>query len=130
MVERPIKKSERQAISESPDAAKEGAAAQTEVSVENPPTEAQPRKERIIDQPLRGRDKDKTKGKDRDKGKRGGDDRPPQVSPALMRGPKPTKPKPPVIKADSAEVDESAEDSDSAPVGESEAAEATEATES
>ncbi len=106
MVERPIKKSERQAMAESSTA---------EEVVETQPTfeGVQPSEEREKPRPRLDKDKGKGKDKDKDRG-RGGkpkDDRE-SKSPtnlALMRGPKPTKPKPPVVQEDQ---EETAENSD------------------
>jgi len=98
MVERPIKKSERQPIAEPSDA--EPSSIESSSDADTPSSEG-----RNTPRPFRG--KDKAKGKD--KGKEEG--RATAVSPALMRGPKPTKPKPPVVKkAESDSEDEAEQD--------------------
>lgn len=98
MVERPIKKSDRQTIAEP---------SNTESSPieSNPDTNTQPSEERSTPRPFRG--KDKTKGKGRDKQE---DSRSTAMSPALARGPKPTKPKPPAIKKAETEGEDAAEE--------------------
>lgn len=75
MVERPIKKSERLAR----------AATEGEIAATQPSESQEPRSDR-------GRDRKGGKGKGRGKGDRREDAKPP-INPALMRGPKPTKPK-------------------------------------
>jgi len=62
-------------------------------------------------------EKDKSKEKGRGRGGQQKDDRSSRqpANPALMRGPRPTKPKPPVVQAAQAQApDETAEDSDAA----------------
>jgi hypothetical protein len=84
MVERPIKKSDRQAVAPSSDVGEE-------VKGGGRPSEERP------DSTTRRsfQKKDKTKGR----GKRDQEDsRPTSVNPALVRGPKPQKPKPPVVE--------------------------------
>lgn len=95
MVERPIKKSERQTIAEPSD---------TEPSAIESSSDAntQSSEERSTPKPFRGKDKIKGKAKDKE------DSRSTPVNLALMRGPKPTKPKPPAIKK--AQSEETAED--------------------
>ena len=114
MVERPIKKSERQAVTESNDVVdvvKEAAAEpSTDEGAQNPI--AQSSEQRIISRPLIIKDKqvvkDKQKGKDRgDRRKDEQADKPP-ASLALMRGPKPTKPKSPVVVTSPEPTDEDA----------------------
>ena len=83
MVERPIKKSERQAASPSSDVG-----------------EQPKRKERPIEEPLDSKSRESFQRKDRSKGRgkrHQQDSGTTPVNPALMRGPKPTKPKPPVL---------------------------------
>ncbi len=99
MVERPIKKSERQVVTKSNDVVEE--ALDTEprtIEGATDPTTQSPEEQNTKQRPLPV--KDKTKGKEgKGRGDRQKDDqssRPP-VNPALLRGPKPTKPKPPVI---------------------------------
>ncbi len=91
MVERPIKKSERQA------------AQQNENNGEA--TQASPSPGRSTDRnENRSRSKDKGRGKGKDR-----DEKPSApVNPALMRGPRPVKPKPPVEEA-SVAVEETTE---------------------
>lgn len=102
MVERPIKKSERQIappsdageetreqIQEQPNA--------VEDSLETPT--ASPEKRKVIPS-VPGKEKSKGRGKG---GKREEEPSPP-MNLALMRGPKPTKPKPPVVTAPTEEV--------------------------
>ena len=118
MVERPIKKSERQAVTESTasndvvEVVKEAPAEpSTDEGAQNPITQSS--EQRIISRPLIVKDKqvvkDKQKGKDRgDRRKDEQADKPP-ASLALMRGPKPTKPKSPVVvKASPEATDEDA----------------------
>jgi hypothetical protein len=102
MVERPIKKSERQAVTKSNDVVEE--ALDTEprtIEGATDPTTQSPSEQNTKQRPLPV--KDKTKGKEGKEGKGRGDrqkddqsSRPP-MNPALLRGPKPTKPKPPLI---------------------------------
>ena len=97
MVERPIKKSDRQPIAEP---------SHTETSPieSNPDTNAQSSEERSVPRPFRGKDKTKAKSKDKE------DSRSTPGNPALMRGPKPTKPKPPAIKKAESEGEDAAEE--------------------
>ena len=84
MVERPIKKSERQTVAPKSDAGEE-------VKGNGRSTE-----ERLDSKPSRSfQKKDRKKG--RGKGKQE-DSRPSSVNPALVRGPKPQKPKPVVLE--------------------------------
>ena len=101
MVERPIKKSERQ-IAPPSDVVEQ--VPETEPS----PTEGSqdsitesPQKRIITLPPVQG--KDKTKGKGR--GNQQDEDRSKFANPALMRGPKPTKSKPPLIKKSQEETE-------------------------
>ncbi len=102
MVERPIKKSERQATAASNDAevVLEVEASPTETnqdSVTDSPENQSPEK-RNIPRPLPAKEKDKGKEKGRGREKERESSRPP-LNPALARGPKPSKPKPPVVQA-------------------------------
>lgn len=84
MVERPIKKSERQAKAESGESQ----------DISAPSEERNSRPARNND-----RDRDRSKGKGKGKGKKGSrDDSEPKqmINPALARGPRPVKPQPPV----------------------------------
>lgn len=89
MVERPIKKSERLAQTPSDD---------------NPDSPiAQPTGQSNVTRPERGSERGPERGrrdKDKGKGRRGSRDSEPKVAinPALMRGPKPVKPQPPVVE--------------------------------
>jgi len=98
MVERPIKKSERQAMAESNNVGEESLETQNKTieGAQNSTTQSQ--EERSITRPIL--EKDKSKGKGRNKGGQQKDDRSSKqpANLALMRGPKPTKPKPPVIQ--------------------------------
>lgn len=94
MVERPIKKSERQTVAQPSDFVQEVPETESrpvegsrDSIIQSPEDESKTR-------PFRGRDKTKGKGK----GNQQEDERSRAVNPALMRGPKPTKPKPPVSK--------------------------------
>ncbi len=91
MVERPIKKSERQTKEQSHEA---DAPESTDVRRETrPPRKKDPQAER--DQPQdRDQHQDRRKGKKRGDRRDGDVDKPP-VNPALMRGPKPSPAKPP-----------------------------------
>lgn len=107
MVERPIKKSERQ-IAEPSDVVEEVLETQASLSEGSLDTTTTPQK-RIITLPLAGKDKTKGKGK----GNKQEDDRSSPGNPALMRGPKPTRPKGPVIKeTQSATAEDSATEPD------------------
>ena len=94
MVERPIKKSERQiaqptdVVEQVPETEPSGTEGSQDSITESP-------QKRIITlPPVQG--KDKTKGKGR--GNQQDEDRSKIANPALMRGPKPTKAKPPLLK--------------------------------
>ena len=135
MVERPIKKSERQAVTESNDVVKapetepitnEGAqdaitqspteSPESNDVVKAPQTEpitttgaqdaiTQPSEERSITKPLLA--KDKKKGKGRGDQRKDEQSIKPPANLALMRGPKPTKAKPPVIPKTQEETSDS-----------------------
>jgi hypothetical protein len=94
MVERPIKKSERQTVAQASDVVED--VLETEPSrIEGSLDSITPSpEERKTIRPLQRKDKTKGKGKDNQHK----DERSSSVNPALMRGPKPTKPKPPVIQ--------------------------------
>ena len=109
MVERPIKKSERQAT-EQPSSDAAGFQ-----ESETPDSGARNSEERGRSRPSRDKGDRNDKGGDRggDRGKRKGKGRDQEddrartpVNPALMRGPKPTQPKPPVVQPEP-EVEES-----------------------
>jgi hypothetical protein len=133
MVERPIKKSERQAVTESNEVGKapqtepstnEGAqdsitqsqaesnevgkAPQAEPSTNEDAQDSitQSQQKRIITQPVSA--KDKKKGGGRGDQRKDEQSSKPPVNLALMRGPKPTKPKPPAVKAPQEETSDSA----------------------
>lgn len=107
MVERPIKKSERQAattteVQETSEAAQgiEGVQ-EANPAPEQRSTTPRPSKDRPA------KDKEERKGRrsqQKDEGAR------PPLSPALMRGPKPMKPKPPVIEAAAKEQEVTSEE--------------------
>lgn len=97
MVERPIKKSDRQTVAEPSNP-------EPSPIESSPDTNTQPSEERSTPRPFRGKDKTKGKGKDKE------DSRSTAMSPALMRGPKPTKPKPPAIKKAESEGEDAAEE--------------------
>ncbi|MBD0346476.1 MAG: hypothetical protein ICV63_16945 [Coleofasciculus sp. Co-bin14] len=84
MVERPIKKSERQTVAPSSDVSEQvkGKERPTEESVDSTSRRS-----------FQKKDKSKGKGKRDQK-----DSAPSRVNPALVRGPKPTQPKPPVLE--------------------------------
>jgi hypothetical protein len=105
MVERPIKKSERQTVDSKSDVVKP--VKQTEGRpVEGSLDEiSQSSEERSTTRSFRGKDKTKGRGKRNQQS----DSRPSNVNPALMRGPKPTKPKPPVIQETESETTEDSE---------------------
>ncbi len=95
MVERPIKKSERLAKADAEPTGDRPSAAPTEERSSRP----------------RGKDKGKGKGKGRGRDRDNEDSKPP-VNPALVRGPRPTPPKPPApeveaVPAEDAVADES-----------------------
>lgn len=104
MVERPIKKSERQ-IAPPSDAGEETQETQpnaVEDSLEA--TTASPEKRKVIPS---------VPGKEKSKGRERGSKREQEpaapMNMALMRGPKPTKPKPPVVTTPSEEIESSSE---------------------
>ena len=102
MVERPIKKSERQTHAAPSDAVEEVAA--TELNSEgNLETSSPSTKEKKIIQPVRQKDKTKGKGKGREAEKE-----PLSVNRALVRGPKPKRAEPSAI-AQSEEIEQSEE---------------------
>ncbi|HEY9727215.1 MAG TPA: hypothetical protein V6D50_12270 [Chroococcales cyanobacterium] len=84
MVERPIKKSERQTLAPKSDAGEEvkGQGRSTEERFDSKPSQTFQKKDR-----KKGRGKGKQE-----------DSRPSSVNPALVRAPKPPKPKPPVLE--------------------------------
>jgi hypothetical protein len=84
MVERPIKKSERQAKTD-----------ESSSGGDRPTSEASPRESGTA-RPTRDKDRGKDRGKG--KGKKGSREEEPRqaVNPALVRGPRPTRPQPPV----------------------------------
>lgn len=106
MVERPIKKSERQAVASNSDVGEE-------VQEKGRPIEERldsttsASEERSAPRSFQKKDRAKGRGK-----KNQQESRPTNVNPALMRGPKPTKPKPPVIQeTPEATIEDSVEDS-------------------
>ena len=107
MVERPIKKSERQVAPPS-DAGEETQEVQETQpnTVENSleVTTALPEKRKVIPS-VPG----KEKSKDRGRSSKGEEVATPPMNMALMRGPKPTKPKPPVVTTPLEEVELSSE---------------------
>ena len=109
MVERPIKKSERQAATTTEVQQASGTAQgiegvrETNAAPEQRSTTPRPSKDR----PAKDKDKDQRKGR---KGQQKDEGARPPLNPALMRGPKPTKPKPPVIEAASEEQEATAEE--------------------
>ena len=94
MVERPIKRSERQTLASPGDVVEEVLETEPSPIEDTQDSINQPPKERSTPRPLPRKDKINEKGK----GNQQESERPGQVSRALMRGPKPTKLKPPVIK--------------------------------
>ncbi len=94
MVERPIKKSERQTVAEPSDVTEEVREAEPSLIEGSQDSVIESPKERDTPRPFRGKDKTKGKGK----GNKPEDDRSRPANPALMRGPRPTKPKLPVTK--------------------------------
>ncbi|HAA31624.1 MAG TPA: hypothetical protein DCE56_32895 [Cyanobacteria bacterium UBA8553] len=90
MVERPIKKSERQVVAPSSDvgepAKEKGRPIEKRLDSTNSEERSAPRSFQ-----KKERSKGRGKGNQQESG-------PAPVNPALMRGPKPTKPKPPVIQ--------------------------------
>lgn len=93
MVERPIKRSERQAVT---DANNLGAAPDQPSTNEAAGADQPSPQKSSTTPPLVIKDKKKAKGRERQKDEQSSK---PPVNLALMRGPKPTKPKPPVTKA-------------------------------
>lgn len=92
MVERPIKKSERQAIAPSSDVGEEVKGKGRPIEERLDSTTSTPEQGSATRSFPR---KDRTKGKGKSNQK---DSRNSSVNPALVRGPKPTKPKPPVLE--------------------------------
>jgi hypothetical protein len=105
MVERPIKKSERQARTESNDAGEGVEASQSSSVAGSPAAPRQAPKPKGSSQPARDKDKSRRKGDSSEEA------RPGAMNPALMRGPKPTQPKPPVAPVTPAEDEAIAEES-------------------
>ncbi len=100
MVEPPIKKSERQAITELNDVVE--AAPETEPSTIESPIDSIPQSSQERNRPQPALRKDTPKGKGREDQHKDRQDKQSNRQPgnlALMRGPKPTKPKSPVIQA-------------------------------
>lgn len=96
MVERPIKKSERQAVTESNTVVEAAIEAEPTIegsteSITQPSEERTPKK---LPLPV----KDPTKGKGRGSQQKDEQSSRAPGNPALMRGPKPTKSKPPIIQ--------------------------------
>lgn len=108
MVERPIKKSERQ-IAPPSDAGEETQEIQDTQpqAIENnlEATAASPEKRKVIPS-IPGKEKSKARGKG---SKREEEAAIPPMNMALMRGPKPTKPKPPVVTTSPEEIESSSE---------------------
>jgi hypothetical protein len=94
MVERPIKKSERQTVASPNDVVEEVLGTEPSDIEGSQGSINQSPEERSTTRPLRRKDKTKEKGK----GNQQESEHSRQVNPALIRGPKPTKSKPPVIK--------------------------------
>jgi hypothetical protein len=105
MVERPIKKSERQTVDSKSDVVKPIKKTERRLdegnSNETPPSS----EERNAPRSFRGKDKTKGRGKRNQQS----DGRPSNVNPALMRGPKPPKSKPPVSEEPASETVEETE---------------------
>ncbi|MBV8886442.1 MAG: hypothetical protein JO235_20945 [Chroococcidiopsidaceae cyanobacterium CP_BM_RX_35] len=113
MVERPIKKSEREAMaaashSTEDHSTEEGTEAQpgTIEGIHDSSSESPENQGVSRPRPVKDKSKGKGKGKGRGEQKDEQSSRQP-MNPALMRGPRPTKPKAPVIQAN---LDEAAED--------------------
>lgn len=107
MVERPIKRSDRQAIADAEPSKVIEEVLETEpTAIEGNLDVTPPPKERNIPRPSRSKDTTKGKGK----GNQQEDSRSSPMSPALMRGPKPTKPKPPVVKKTESDAEDEAGD--------------------
>ena len=95
MVERPIKKSERQAKPDGESNESVAKALPTTLPTRNVDRPTLSKDRPKVAETDREKESDRSKGKGRGKGK-GREEEPRQmVSPALARGPKPTKPKPP-----------------------------------
>ena len=92
MVERPIKKSERQAITPKSNVDEEVKGQERPVE-ERLDSTTSISEERSAPRSFQKKDRAKGRGKSNQQ-----ESRPSSVNPALMRGPKPTKPKPPVIQ--------------------------------
>ena len=90
MVERPIKKSERQAVSPSSDVGEEATEKRRPIVKRVDSTTSE---EESAPRSFQKKDRSKGRGKGNQQ-----ESRPATVNPALMRGPKPTKPKPPAIQ--------------------------------
>jgi|SRR4028118_2045764 hypothetical protein len=101
MVERPIKKSDKAVASHS-DVVKEDKEAERRPKEGSLDEITQSSSERNTTPSFRGKDKTKRRGKDNQQK----DSRPSNVNPALVRGPRPAKPKPPVIQEAQSEVTE------------------------
>ena len=111
MVERPIKRSERQTVADAEPSKVIEEVLETEpTAIEGSLDVTPPPKERNIPRPSRGKDTTKGKGK----GNQQEESRSSPMSAALMRGPKPTKPKPPVVKKTESETadDEAGDEAD------------------
>lgn len=97
MVERPIKKSDRQAVTESNTVVEEAVEAEpstVEGSTESITQSSEERIPKKLPLPV----KDNTKGKGRGSQQKDEQSSKAPGNPALMRGPKPTKSKPPIIQ--------------------------------
>lgn len=90
MVERPIKKSERQVVAPNSDVAEEATEKRRPIEERLDSTTSE---ERSTPRSFQKKDRSKGRGKGNQQ-----ESRPTNVNPALMRGPKPTKPKPPVMQ--------------------------------
>lgn len=106
MVERPIKKSERQAVAPQSEVG-EGVKEKRHPIKERLDSTTSTPEDRSATRSLRGKDNSKRKGKSKQK-----DSPSSNVNPALVRGPKPTKPKPPVIQEVPSETEDSATEAD------------------
>ena len=106
MVERPIKKSERQ-ISSQGDVVEAAPETEPNLTEDSQVSVTQPLEERSSSRPLPRKDKTKEKTKSNQQES----ERSRQVNPALARGPKPTKPKLPVVK-ETTDAEDSVEDAD------------------
>lgn len=113
MVERPIKKSERQAAS--PSDVKEEVQETEPSSVEGSQGSiSHSSEERNTTRPVQRKDKTNKKGK----GNQQESEPSRQANPALMRGPKPTKSKPPVIKIQEPTTEDSIDEDQETPAEE------------